>query len=477
MLLLTLRLEDVEPRLREIEQDMGTETSDDIAAHIAVIRAYLARQRRDPETSIRLSKGILDAMGDRAQERHPQAYLGIVFNLAYAYHLKGDLIRAKPAFEEALEISEIAGSVTMLQTAASGLATLYAVGGQLRRAVEICRRGLALAEREAERSGEPIAASSYVHVALADLLREQNEIVESGFHLERGLELASRFRMGETVCDGYICLARLRQAKGEFSAALEALGRAEQLPEVCRSVQRSAGPLAANRALLALARCRVDPPDLQEARIGAVMQWAEGRGLKEEEPPATIDDEFEHLVLARVLMATGEPRRVVTTLSRLIRRAEAEGRMGRVIEILALLALAQWLADDVKSALAALQRALSLAEPEGYFRLFVDEGAPMNSLLRIASSRGIAPGYCAGLLEGFGREANDQGAEIIEPLSDRELEVLRLIAARVRGPEIAGRLFVSLNTVKTHIRNIYGKLDVHSRHEAVEVAKQLKLIP
>jgi LuxR family maltose regulon positive regulatory protein len=180
-------------------------------------------------------------------------------------------------------------------------------------------------------------------------------------------------------------------------------------------------------------------------------------------------------------------------LARLLEVADAAGWMGKVIEILVLRALAHQGRGDTGEALLALERALSIAELEGHVRTFVDEGAPMAELLSQALGRGIAPGYARKLLDVYGEMTKD-GEErtalqatplsvvrrpspaLVEPLSERELEVLRLISEGLSNPEIAQRLFLALNTVKVHTRNIYGKLDVHSRTQAVARARELDLL-
>jgi LuxR family maltose regulon positive regulatory protein len=188
----------------------------------------------------------------------------------------------------------------------------------------------------------------------------------------------------------------------------------------------------------------------------------------------------------RLLIAQNEPDQALQLLAQLLSAAEDGGRKGRVIEIWMLQALAQQALGDTEQPLPTLERALLLAEPEGYIRLFVDEGQPMMTLLRQAASQGITPTYVDKLLPAF--DAREQKSVpsplppspptplLIDPLSDRELDVLRLLSTDLSGPEIAEELMVSVNTVKTHLKNIYSKLDAHSRYEAVERAKQLDLL-
>jgi LuxR family maltose regulon positive regulatory protein len=180
------------------------------------------------------------------------------------------------------------------------------------------------------------------------------------------------------------------------------------------------------------------------------------------------------LTLARVLLAQGKPAVADVFLERLLQAAELAGRTGRVIEILALRALARQVYGDTPGALAALERSLTLAEPEGYVRTFVDEGVPMVRLLRRAASQGVAPGYVSRLLAAFGRAAGTPS--LVEPLTAREREVLCLIAAGLKNQEIADRLVISVATVKRHVTNIYGKLGVSRRIQAIAQAQELGLL-
>jgi LuxR family maltose regulon positive regulatory protein len=195
--------------------------------------------------------------------------------------------------------------------------------------------------------------------------------------------------------------------------------------------------------------------------------------------------EFEHLTLARLSIARGQLHGVATMLDRLRKRAEAEGRMGSVIEILVLLATTLRMQGRTDEAMSTLQRALSLAEPEGFVRIFVDAGEPMAELLRSALARQIMPDYVSGLLAAFGTTTGRDGSiqfsgprvkPTIEPVTGRELEVLRLLAAGASNKQIAEELVLVTGTVKAHLLNIYRKLDVHNRTQAVARARELNLL-
>ena len=196
--------------------------------------------------------------------------------------------------------------------------------------------------------------------------------------------------------------------------------------------------------------------------------------------------ELEYVALTRVLIAQGRLGEAVRKLQRLLEEAEAGEHTSRMIEILNLQALALQAEGDADQAVTKLERALALAEPAGFVRIFVDEGPPMARLLYEALLREIAPDYVRQLLAAFPSAEPEQAeatssqvpeTDLIEPLSERELEVLELIAQGLTNREIASRLFLSLNTVKAHTRNLYGKLGIHSRTQAVAKAQALGVLP
>src|SRR6266566_1245770 len=213
--------------------------------------------------------------------------------------------------------------------------------------------------------------------------------------------------------------------------------------------------------------------------------WAREQGLSVDDDLSYLR-EFEHITLARVLMARYQDERaersvheVIRLLDRLLRAAEEGERAGSVIEILVLRALAYQRHGDIPAALSCLQRAVTLAEPEGYVRVFADEGPAMASLLRAAAKQGTRPNYVRRLLAAASGPEHSSPTEqaLIDPLSERELEVLRLLGTELDGPAIARELTVSLNTMRTHTKNIYAKLGVTNRRAAIRRAAELDLLP
>jgi LuxR family maltose regulon positive regulatory protein len=292
-------------------------------------------------------------------------------------------------------------------------------------------------------------------------------------------------------------LARLKWAQGDLAGALDMLEQAEQL-QLAFEIR-----LAPHRARLWLAQAESDP-----GRLADVARWAREHAIELDDQErayrVTLPGdwrEVEQFTLARLLIAQhrtaappalGPPdlQPLLRFLDRRVRSAQEGGWIRRTIELSLLQALALQALDDVPRALASLERALTLAEPEGYVRIFVDEGAPMARLLYRAAERGMARDYAGRLLAAFEAGTKDQGlktkvgdspsvvrpSSLIEPLSGREIEILELVAQGLTNREIAQKLVISPGTVKVHTSNIYGKLGVHNRTQAVAKARALGIL-
>jgi LuxR family maltose regulon positive regulatory protein len=226
---------------------------------------------------------------------------------------------------------------------------------------------------------------------------------------------------------------------------------------------------------------------LQE-KLTEAQAWAHEQGLSAANPLSYLR-EFEHITLARLRIAqykrdgnSASIHEAANLLARLLADAEAGRRMGSVVEILMLQALVYEVQRDTTAALGVLARALTLAEPAGYVRMFVDEGLPMMRLLqKMNSEKAVLKRYCHTLLTAFGPQAETQPSPpnpqpLVDPLSDRELEILALIAVGLKNKEIAAQLVISLNTVLYHNKNIYSKLGVNKRALAIARARELGLI-
>jgi len=323
---------------------------------------------------------------------------------------------------------------------------------------------------------------------MGDLYREWNDLGAAHNHLEQGMELVRGTLTvdADVILIGYLSMARLQQALGDGNGALATLEEFAQLAGRRNFVASLLARAAAARARVWLA----------QGDLIAAVRWAETSGVRADGEP-NYPQEGEYLTLARVLTAQGQEDPsgrplddALGLLDRLLRAAEDGGRMGSVIEILVLRALVLQKRGDPSEALAALERALVLAEPEGYVRIFVDEGEPMAELLsELLNARRKGPrearhrillDYLRRLLAAF--ESSRSSAEpsteppLLAPLTAREREVLGLIASGLSNREIANRLFVEVSTVKSYANSIFRKLGVQSRTQAVAEARALHLI-
>jgi LuxR family maltose regulon positive regulatory protein len=276
-------------------------------------------------------------------------------------------------------------------------------------------------------------------------------------------------------------MAQIRETQGDLDGASDLLDEAEN---------QYVGDFSPNVRPISALKARVW---IKQGELEKALAWMHERKLSIEEEPNYLR-EFEQITFFRVLLAqyqsnhSGDlPDEAMGYIERLLKSADEGGRVGSVIEILILQALAHQIQVDIPSALSSLERALKLAEPEGYLRIFLDEGSSMAELIREANARGIAPSYTRRLLSAFETERKGIGEEtlpaatpasspLIEPLSQRELDILRLFKTELSGPEIAQELVIALSTVRTHTKSIYSKLNVNSRRGAVKRAIELGLI-
>jgi LuxR family maltose regulon positive regulatory protein len=327
----------------------------------------------------------------------------------------------------------------------------------------------------------PLRGTADMYVGKSELHREWNDLRAATQLLLQSKELGEFGGLRQNPYRWCVSMALIRESEGDLNGALDLLNEAERLYQ---------GDLFPNVRPIAALKARVW---LAQGRIDDAHRWAEVQGLSAEDDPSYLH-ELEHITLARVLLAEYQNGRsdrsildALRLLDRLLQAAEDGGRMGSAIEILVVLALAHAARGDTPAALASLERALTLAQPEGYIRMFVDEGPAMEELLRAAAAREIMPGYSARLLAAIAGERRRRVGEpplsttpaahgLIEPLSQRELDVLRLFDSDLSGPDIARELVVALSTVRTHTKSIYGKLGVSSRHAAIKRAGELGLI-
>jgi LuxR family maltose regulon positive regulatory protein len=311
-----------------------------------------------------------------------------------------------------------------------------------------------------------------MHVGMSELFLERDELDTAVRHLLMSKELGEHAGRPQNPYRWCVAMARIRQAEGDWAGALDLLHAAEGL--YLSDSSPNVRPIAAMTARVWVA----------QGRLGDALGWAREQGLSARDDLSYLR-EFEHITFARLLLArstqdraVGSAREAVALLERLLHAAERGSRTGSVIQVLVLLALGHRIRGDVAAALVALERALTLAAPEGYVRVFVDEGRSMVALLEAAARHGTAPDYVGRLLAALGQAEHSIPVRqaLVEPLSERELEVLRLLATDLNGPAIARQLVVSLHTLRSHTKSIYAKLGVNSRRAAVRRGEEIDLL-
>lgn len=446
-----------------------------LPASIASARAYLTQASGDFSGSILYGQRALDFLP--AEEYHRRGVAGALLGLAY--WTNGDLDAAERIFAEGLANLRRTGNLLFALRGTYSLADIRLAQGHLRAAIQTYEEALQLAAAQDE---QVLRGTADLCVRLSELYREQGNEEAATAHLRKGEELGKHDASAYWPYRLALAQARIKQAQGDLDGALEYLDEAER--QYVRSPVPEMHPITALRARVWIS----------QGKLADAQRWIDAQGL-------AVDDElnylreFEYMTLARIRIAHYQHHRdedalaeAMALLARLLHAAEAGARMGSVLDILIQQALAHEAQGNLTAAHAPLARALTLAEPEGYVRLFVDEGAPMARLLSAAAKQGLMPHYTDKLLAVFSPEASPQSSSsppplipsvqqpLVEPLSERELEVLQLVAQGLSNREISERLYLALSSVKGHNRNIFGKLQVQRRTEAVARARALNLL-
>src|SRR6266699_1481876 len=448
-----------------------------VPATVTTQRAYLAALRGDAEGAASFASRALLEIGE---DEWMVASIAR-WNLALAEWLRGRLAEAEGALSSTISEWRAVGERGLAAVMRDHLGQIQRAQGRLNAARGTYQEALAIT---APPDGPAMPGAGAAHVGLAEVAYERNEFDTALWHITTGIPLCRQFVYTPPLATGLATLAWIRQANGDPGGASEAMGQAERAAPG-PGVTVLFNPVPVRRARLQLA----------QGDLSAAARWARQRDLGPDDEPG-YPREPEYLVLARVLLAQDRPGPALALLKRLHAAAAAQGRTGSLIEIRALQALAFAAAGEENAAVDTLAGALTLGCPQGYVRVFADEGPPMAALLGrlIAAQRsgqaaaGVPLGCLARLRRAFDAEHAEQAAPvtgpapaavpgIVEPLTSRELEVLGLLAAGRPNQAVAGELVVTLDTVKKHVSHIMDKLGAANRTEAVTRARELGLIP
>jgi LuxR family maltose regulon positive regulatory protein len=450
---------------------------------IALARSTHAQAQGDIGATVKYAELAIELSPGEDHYSHAMA----AATLGMAYWTRGDLDGAQRALSVWINSCLKVGNIIFAIASGGYLAGIIVAQGRLREAERTYEQSIQLASTHDQ--VRHVTANLYLGLGL--LYHEQGDQQSAAQHLHKSGELGAQTALIDWPYRWRLAQARLKESEGDLETALDLLDEAKRL--YVRNPVPDFHPIDALKARVYL----------RQGRLSEALAWVRERGLSVNDNLSYLD-EFEHITLARVLIAqykndpvSGSIHEAIDLLERLLQAAEAGRRLGSVIEILVVQALALQAQDNVSQALASVERALTLAEPEGYVCIFVDEGEPMRLLIekQSRSQDKTFPGYVDKLLAAFARPTaipqpktlapalrcgasagvNDLQSIIIEPLSERELEVLRLLGTELSGPEIARKLIVSLNTLRTHTKNIFNKLGVNNRRAAVRRAEELNL--
>ncbi len=467
---LSNRPEDAERTLQIVEQTIDSSNSDNmvLSGRLAVVRAYLMTYTGDMLGVIKFSRLALDFLPEKDLIWRNLTFIA----MGDAYSHLGDMKAAHDIRTKAVKVWQATGGIYWILVASLKLATTLRNQGQLQAATEIYQQQMHVAN---EFGLSQIRAISWLLGSWAEVLAEINELETATQLTEKALELVKHGWDEATIALGCMCFMRILFSKVDITGASELINKMEKI------ARESQAPPWWARRMIAAWQVRVW---LVQNRLEPAAQWAKEREAHLDGEILFVG-EIENIVLARVFIAQGRLDEALNLLQRLFEAAEIGGRISKEIEILILQSLVYQAGKDIEQAVTVLENALKLAKPGGFIRVFVDEGQSIARLLYEALSRGIETDYIQKLLAVFPEtgpeKAPDKQKEIsdgtwIEPLSDRELEVLQLIAQGFSRREIASQLVLSFNTVKTHARNIFSKLGVNNQMQAVGKARGLGLL-
>jgi len=434
-------------------------------ARVTAVRCFMACIRNDLPQAEALAGQALGDLPDADTGFRP----GIYAALGDTYRKNGRWQEAQECYLKALDFTQAPTVRVQSAHLFGALADLDLRQGRLQDAATHWRKALVAIQEQKRAPSVPLPVIGWVYIRLGEILYEWNEMAEAWDHLSRGLEHAELGGDVRALIAGYLIAARLKLTEGDVEAAAGYVERARPLVESAEFADWTSR----------FQRCQLELW-LAQDRLRAAVNWSDEM-LREAAIEERAESEVAQLAIARVLIVKGDRpalEQAQTLLERLLQPAQAEGRAGVTIEALALQALAHWRRGDSAGALTTLERALRLAEPEGYIRRFADLGLPMARLLQEARSRAVLPDYVETLLAAFGDGLalpTPVPEALPEPLTPREQEVLELLAAGLTNREIGEALVISPETVKKHTSNIYGKLGASNRTEAVARARKLDL--
>ncbi|MBV7334806.1 LuxR C-terminal-related transcriptional regulator [Chloroflexi bacterium TSY] len=486
VLLLMGQVEAMETRLQDAERaqqtaaDLSTTLGKEIRAHIAAMYAYVARRQGKIDEGLQL---LRQALADLPEDNRIIQNV-VRYNLGFTHLLAGQIKPAIQFLQQARRDALALDNIYTAASAASDLAAAYIIQGRLTDAAALYEEEIAAGL--ARNHGQPFPLAGIAYAGLGQILYERNDLQAAEESIDQAIQLGELLTESTIIFDGLVSMAWLKATQRDEPAAQVLWKRATSLAQQMGDRMREAY----------VATCQVRAWLRQNANcdhLSPPRQAIEWTRIHQEQQPDTMDHQecFSQLTLAWFELTQNQPGQAFFRLTSLAEIATSRGWTDNLIKILALQALAHSASGELDSALEPLSRACDLAASEGYVRIFLDYGLPMQRLLQQAAERGMAPAYITNLLTAFTSDAtvidttparspipNLQSPipDLIEPLKEREQQILRLMAANLMHQQIADELHLSLNTVKWHARNLYGKLGVSRRAAAIDRARELGIL-
>jgi LuxR family maltose regulon positive regulatory protein len=474
------QLEPVASLLQEAEGSL-TSITDEIELQrlsgiIDALRAYLIAIRGSMPLAADFAREALKVLPD--EDLVLRGFTATL--LATVLRWTGDLTEAKSAYQEAIAINRAAGATNVLVESLCDLAILQSIEGELQRSISTCHEAQSLAEEYYERCGRRLSAHGHVSIQLCRIFRERNDLDKARQYAEEGLALCEEWGQAESLMRAYSEHAHILQAYGDGDGSIRSIQKARQLAS-------DLSPWYVVRSAAWEAHLRLMQGDLTYA-----LQW-----LNDQDQIINDEVEFQdfetHLTIVRILIVHGRQlskseslpplNQAIEILDRMRSTAESSGAGRYLIEIMILASLALDALGETERAFSMLNEALTLAEPEAFIGVFIDGGEPVRSLLYALEKRKTSVPYARKVIQSMGDQVEvgttarvGSTESLIEPLTEREMEVLHLLATHLSSTEIADELVIASSTVRSHIKNIYSKLRVHSRTEAVEKAQEIGLL-
>ncbi len=459
----------IERQLRNIDEINGV-----LSARVAAIRAYLAIYQGDLSSAWELSHVAWERLPE--DDLFLRGILSLIFGISLL--AKGDVEAGIESLSDVFQASQEVDNVMVGTITISHLARLRMRAGELKEAHDMYQRAIDLARDE---NGQTLPIAGEAFMGLGEIWLQKNDLVKAEEFILKGIQHTEAWS-DVAALEGYLALARVRQAQNRGAEVAPLVEKARELAVQFKTTTLDDIMVDLHEVKLFLA----------QGDLEAAIAWIEERNVENflgseqwVEQTGNFHDhlrKYELIILSRVLIAKGESQRALEILIPLLEAMKELRRVDLVLEVLILQAIARQADGNFEAAMLSIEEALSLAEPGGFIRIFINEGTVMAKLIYEASQREISPEYCGKLLSAFPDPTQNDvpsrtiDAEWVEPLSPRENEVLCLIAEGLSNKEIAERLFLSLGTVKVHTRNIYGKLCVSNRTQAVAKARSFGIL-